>query len=62
MVLDLLLASQGETCKVICTECCSYISDASAEVLDMVHDTATGIQELQINQGFNLSDFPSALG
>lgn len=33
MVLDLLLASQGGTCKVIATESCLYIS--TAEVMDM---------------------------
>lgn len=49
MALDLL----GQTCKVIGAECCSYISNTSAEVLDTVHDTATVIKELHINHGFD---------
>lgn len=43
IALDLL---QGGTCKVIGTECCSYISDAITDVMHMVHDTAQGIKEL----------------
>lgn len=38
--LDLLLPLQGDTCEVIGAECCSYVSDAAAEVLDVVHHTA----------------------
>ncbi len=44
MDLDLLLA--GGTCKAVDTECCSYISDATTDVMDMVHDT--WIQRLQL--------------
>ncbi|XP_034053622.1 syncytin-1-like [Gymnodraco acuticeps] len=44
MALDLLLAAQGGTCKVIGFECCSFISDAKPEVMDMAHDTARGIK------------------
>lgn len=62
MALDLLLASQGGTCKVIGTECCSYISDATGEVMDMVHETAKGIKELHANHGFHFGDFSGILG
>lgn len=62
MALDLLLAAQGGTCKVIGTECCSYISDATAEVMDMAHDTAQGIKELHATHGFDLGDFSSTFG
>ena len=44
MALDLLLAAQGGACKVIGAECCSFVSDATPEVMDMVHDMANGIK------------------
>ena len=62
MALGLLLAAQGGTCKVIGTECCFYISDATAEVIDMAHDTAQGIKELHDKHGFNFGDFSGTLG
>ncbi|XP_042264921.1 uncharacterized protein LOC121902080 isoform X6 [Thunnus maccoyii] len=62
MALDLLLAAQGGTCKLIGSECCSYISDATADVMDMAHDTALGIKELHDSHGFNLGDFSGVFG
>lgn len=33
MALDILLAGQGGTCKVIATECCSYIPDNTGRAM-----------------------------
>lgn len=61
MALDLLLAAQGGTCKVLGSECCSYISDATTDVMNMVHDTAQGIKELHENHGLRW-DFTGLFG
>ncbi|XP_039978794.1 endogenous retrovirus group PABLB member 1 Env polyprotein-like [Xiphias gladius] len=53
MALDLILASQGGVCKVLGWECCSYISDASSAVHDVVADTERGIQELHEDHDWN---------
>ncbi|XP_034078805.1 uncharacterized protein LOC117550475 [Gymnodraco acuticeps] len=62
MALDLLLAAQGGTCKVIGSECCSFISDATPEVMDMAHDTVRGIKELHETHGFTLGDLTGTFG
>ncbi|XP_034005616.1 uncharacterized protein LOC117497720 [Trematomus bernacchii] len=62
MALDLLLAAQGGTCKVIGSECCSFISDATPEVMDMAHDTARGIKELHETHGFAFGDLTGTFG
>lgn len=62
MALDLLLASQGGTCKVIGTECCTYVSDATDEVMDMVHNTQEGLKLLHEEHGVGLGDFTSVFG
>ena len=62
MALDMLLAAQGGTCKLIGTECCSYISDATTDVMNMAHDTALGIKELHLEHGFNIGDFSGLFG
>ena len=53
MALDLILASQGGVCKVIGSECCTYISDASSAVHNVVADTERGIKELHEDHGWN---------
>uniref|UniRef100_A0AAQ4PU20 Cystatin domain-containing protein n=1 Tax=Gasterosteus aculeatus aculeatus TaxID=481459 RepID=A0AAQ4PU20_GASAC len=53
MALDLVLASQGGVCKIINTECCAYISDATSSVYDVVADTEQGIKELHEDHGWN---------
>lgn len=62
MALDLLLAAQGGTCRVISVECCTYVSDATQEVMDMVHNTEHGISELHKKHGFNLGDISGIFG
>lgn len=62
MALDLLLAAQGGTCKVIGAECCSYVSDATSDMMDMVHDTAEGVKHLHEAGGYNLGDFTGMFG
>ena len=62
MALDLLLAAQGGTCALVGTECCSYVSDATGDVMDMIHDTVQGIKELHVEHGFDLGDFSSVFG
>ncbi|XP_034081668.1 uncharacterized protein LOC117552405 [Gymnodraco acuticeps] len=62
MALDLLLAAQGGTCKVIGSECCSFISDATPEVMDMAHDTARGIKELHETHGFTFGELSGTFG
>ena len=53
MALDLVLAAQGGVCKVINTECCTYISDATSAVHDVIADTEQGIKELHEDHGWN---------
>lgn len=62
MALDILLAAQGGVCKVINTECCAYVSDATKDILDLVHSTEKGIQELHRQHGFNLGDMTGVFG
>ncbi|XP_034058965.1 uncharacterized protein LOC117537743 [Gymnodraco acuticeps] len=62
MALDLLLAAQGGTCKVIGSECCSFISDATPEVMDIAHDTARGIKKLHETHGFAFGDLSGIFG
>lgn len=53
MALDLILASQGGVCKVVGTECCTYISDSSSAVHDVITDTEQGIKELHEDHHWN---------
>uniref|UniRef100_A0A673N5W0 Uncharacterized protein n=1 Tax=Sinocyclocheilus rhinocerous TaxID=307959 RepID=A0A673N5W0_9TELE len=67
MALDILLASEGRTCKVIATECCSYIADNTGKA---VHNLAKVLHEriakLNEDHGLFSSDwdtwFKSILG
>ena len=51
MVLDVILAAKGGACKVIGTECCSYVSDPSQAIARLHNDTQVGVQELHKNHG-----------
>ena len=51
MVLDVMLASKGGACKVIGTECCSYVSDPTKAITRLHEDTQAGVQELHKNHG-----------
>lgn len=65
MALDLLLAARGGTCAYLnsaSSECCVYVSDATASVMDMVHNTEQGLLELHQNHGFSLGDLSGVLG
>lgn len=62
MTLDVVLASKGGSCKLIGVECCTYISDATQEVMDMVHSNELGVQELHQLHGFNLGDISETFG
>jgi len=53
MELDLILASQGSVCKVVGLECCTYISDSSSAVYDVITDTEQGIRDLYEDQKWN---------
>uniref|UniRef100_A0AAY5KKM9 Uncharacterized protein n=1 Tax=Esox lucius TaxID=8010 RepID=A0AAY5KKM9_ESOLU len=54
MALDLILASQGGVCKVVGSECCTYISDASQKVNYLVQETKEGIEILHTVHGWDL--------
>uniref|UniRef100_A0AAY5L3L8 Envelope protein n=1 Tax=Esox lucius TaxID=8010 RepID=A0AAY5L3L8_ESOLU len=53
MALDMILASQGGVCKVVGSECCTYISDASQKVINLVQETNKGIEELHTVHGWD---------
>ncbi|KAJ8007625.1 hypothetical protein DPEC_G00096120 [Dallia pectoralis] len=63
LALDMILASQGGVCKIVKSECCTFISDASQEVLDLVKETKTGVKELHEVHGWDPIDgLSSVLG
>ena len=49
MVLDIMLADKGGACKVIGTECCSYVSDPSKAIYNLHLDTRAGVADLHKN-------------
>lgn len=53
MALDLILASQGGVCKIMGTECCTFILDSSKAVHVVVTDTGKGIKDLHQDHGWN---------
>ena len=49
MVLDIMLADKGGACKVIGTECCSFVSDPSKAIYNLHMDTKSGVADLHKN-------------
>lgn len=54
MALNILLASEGRTCKVIATECCSYIPDKTRKTVhNLAKDLHERIAKLNEDHGFS---------
>lgn len=47
MASDILLASQGGTCAVIHTTCCTFISDESGNITSLLSDMKSQIQNIR---------------
>jgi hypothetical protein len=59
--LDYLLAAVGGTCKVVGPECCTDITDVSANLTQMLNDMKTTIAEIHSRNNNNDSWDPLAI-
>ena len=57
LVMSLLFASQGGTCKIIGKECCIYISDATSSVDDLDQIVKQANKNIHANQGLLSNSF-----